>query len=95
MPVILVFTKFDVAVSQVLLDSFSGAPQHYERARASAHTMYEESCRRIFDKEPGEVPAEIVSGIYIYSFLPVLLEGSTDILDHSQRKEDSAISSRI
>ena len=93
MPVILVITKFDLVVAQVLLDSFSGAPQHHQRARASAHTMYEESCRRIFDKEPREVPAEIVSGIY--SFLPVLLEGSTDILVYSQRKQASAISSRI
>jgi hypothetical protein len=92
-PVILVFTKFDLVVSQVLLDRFSGAPQHYERARASAHTACEESCRRIFAKEPRDVPAEIVSGIY--SFLPVLLEGSTDILGYSQKKEDSAISSRI
>jgi hypothetical protein len=61
--VILVFTKFDEVVSQVLLDSLSGAPQHYERARASAHTIYEESCRRIFDKESRDVPAEIVSGM--------------------------------
>ncbi|KAN0136278.1 hypothetical protein V8E53_005883 [Lactarius tabidus] len=60
-PVILVFTKFDMVVSQVLLDRFSGAPQHYERARASAHTTCEESCRRIFDKEPRDIPAEIVS----------------------------------
>jgi hypothetical protein len=64
-PVILVFTKFDMVVSQVLLDRFSGAPQYYERARASAHTTCEESCRRIFDKEPRDIPAEIVSGIYI------------------------------
>ncbi|KAN0136277.1 hypothetical protein V8E53_005882 [Lactarius tabidus] len=60
-PVVLVFTKFDMVVSQVLLDRFSGAPQHYERARASAHTTCEESCRRIFDKEPRDVPVEIVS----------------------------------
>jgi hypothetical protein len=66
-PVILVFTKFDEVVSQVLLDSFSGAPQYHERARASAHTTYEESCHRIFDKEPRDVPAEIVSGIYFPS----------------------------
>jgi hypothetical protein len=72
-PVILVFTKFDEVVSQVLLNSFSGAPQHYERVRASAHTMYEESCRRIFGKESRDVPAEIVSGMYL--FLPVLWRG--------------------
>jgi hypothetical protein len=77
-PVILVFTKFDLVVSQVLLDRFSGAPQHHEGALASANIMYHDSCRRIFGKESRDVPAEIVSGIY--SFLPVLLEGSTDIL---------------
>ncbi|KAN0136727.1 hypothetical protein V8E53_005497 [Lactarius tabidus] len=60
-PVILVFTKFDMVVSQVLLDRFSGAPQYHEGARASAHSMYEGSCRHIFDKEPRDVPAEIVS----------------------------------
>ncbi|KAF8258134.1 hypothetical protein EI94DRAFT_1755521 [Lactarius quietus] len=60
-PVILVFTKFDVVVSQVRLDIPSGDSQHHERARARAHTMYEESCRRIFHKESRDVPAEIVS----------------------------------
>ncbi|KAN0136731.1 hypothetical protein V8E53_005501 [Lactarius tabidus] len=60
-PVILVLTKFDLVVSQVLLDRFSGAPQYHEGARASAHAMYEEFCRHIFDKEPRDVPAEIVS----------------------------------
>jgi hypothetical protein len=90
--VILVLTKFDLVVSQVLLDRFSGAPQYIEGARASAHTMYEEFCRHMFDKEPRDVPAEIVSGMY--SFHPVLSE-SADILDHSQRKENSVISSII
>ena len=78
MPVILVMTKFDLVVSQVLSDSFSGAPQHHERAWVSAHTMYEESCRRIFDKEPRDIPVEIVSGIY--SFLHVLLESQLILL---------------
>jgi hypothetical protein len=84
-PVVLVFTKFDLVVSQVLLDSFSGTPRHHERARASAHTMYEESCRRIFDKEPRDVPAETVSGIY--SFFPVLLGSQLISLTiHRERK---------
>ena len=82
MPVVLVITKFDVVVSQVLLDSFSDAPQQLNRARDSANRMYEESCRRAFDKEPGAIPAEIVSGTC--SFLLVLLEGSIVILNHSQ-----------
>ena len=82
MPVVLVITKFDTVVSQVLLDSFSDAPQQLNRARDSANTMYQESCRRVFDKEPGDIPAEVVSGAC--SFLPVLLERSTDILNYSQ-----------
>ena len=81
MPVVLVVTKFDIVVSQVL-DSFSNTPQQFNRARDSANKMYEESCRRAFDKELGAIPAEIVSGTL--SFLPVLLDESTDILDYSQ-----------
>jgi hypothetical protein len=82
-PAILVLTKLDLVISQVLLDRFSGAPQYHEGARASAHTMYEESCRHMFDKEPRDVPAEIVSGIN--SLFPVLLEGSADDV-HRERK---------
>ncbi|KAF8265735.1 hypothetical protein EI94DRAFT_1734856 [Lactarius quietus] len=59
-PVILVFTKFDVVVSRVLFDTAGGDPQQYERARARAHTMYEDSCRRLFQKDPRDVPAQIV-----------------------------------
>ncbi|KAF8272135.1 hypothetical protein EI94DRAFT_1796529 [Lactarius quietus] len=59
-PVILVFTKFDVVVSRVLFDTAGGDPKQYERARASAYTMYEDSCRRLFHKDPSDVPAQIV-----------------------------------
>jgi hypothetical protein len=76
-PVILVLTKFDALVSKVSLDIPSGDPQHHGRARASAHAMYEDSCRQIFRKEPRGVPAEIVSGMY--SSFPTL-EQPTDIL---------------
>ena len=68
MPVVLVITKFDVVVSQALFDSFSDTPQQLNRARDSANRMYEESCHHAFDKEPGNIPAEIVSGTC--SFLP-------------------------
>ena len=68
MPVVLVITKFDVVVSQALFDSFSDTPQQLNRARDSANRMYEESCRHAFAKEPGNIPAEIVSGTC--SFLP-------------------------
>ena len=85
MPVVLVITKFDHIVSQVFLDSFSGAPRQHDRARDSAHAMYRELCRRLFDKEARDIPAEIVSGIY--SFLPVHLEGLPDVLTiHSENK---------
>ncbi|KAF8259219.1 hypothetical protein EI94DRAFT_1813704 [Lactarius quietus] len=60
-PVVLVFTKFDVVISRVLSDIASGNVLHHARARARAHTIFEDSCRRLFRKEPSEIPAEIVS----------------------------------
>jgi hypothetical protein len=69
-PVILVLTKFDALVSKAGLDIPSGDPQHHGRSRASAHAMYENLCRQTFRKEPRDVPAEIVSGMY--SFFPLL-----------------------
>lgn len=57
MPVVLVFTKFDLLVSQVLLDIAGGDPQYHEHAEARAQDMCEESCRRLLLKN---VPAEIV-----------------------------------
>jgi hypothetical protein len=61
-PVILVLTKFDVVVSKVLSDTPRDDAQQCESARAKALAMYEESCRRLFQKDPRDVPAEIVSG---------------------------------
>ena len=63
---VLVFTKFDVVVSRVLFDIAGGNAQYHERARARAYAMCEESCRRLFHKDPRDVPAEIVSGIYSF-----------------------------
>jgi hypothetical protein len=60
-PVVIVFTKFDVIVSRVLFDIADGDTPHHERARARAYIMYEDSCRRMLHKEPRDVPAEIVS----------------------------------
>ena len=63
-PVVVVFTKYDVVVSQLRLDNpTSGELHNHERAKARAHTLYEESCHRLFHKGPKDVPAEIVSGI--------------------------------
>ena len=64
MPVILVFTKFDVVVSKVLFDIASGDPRQHKRARVRAHAMYEDSCRRLAHED---VPVEIVSGTYSLS----------------------------
>ena len=93
MPVVLVFTKFDVVVSRVLSEIAGGDTRHHKRARLRAHIMHEDSCRRILHKEPRDVPAEIVSGIY--SYFPILQEGPTDDSDHPQRIPDSLISSTI
>ena len=68
MPVVLVFTKFDAVVSRALVDIAGSGSQSHERARARAYTMYEDACRRLFRKDPRDVPVEIVSGIY--SFFP-------------------------
>ncbi|KAI0245737.1 hypothetical protein BJV78DRAFT_262384 [Lactifluus subvellereus] len=57
-PVVLVFTKFDLLVSQVLPDFASGDD---DRAKARAQEMCEESCRWLLRRHPRNVPAEIVS----------------------------------
>jgi hypothetical protein len=68
--VILVFTKFDVVVSKVLSDNPPDDAQQQERARAEALAMYEETCHRLFQKDPRDVPAEIVSGTESLSHIP-------------------------
>ena len=62
MPVIVVLTKFDMVVSQVLHDSGGRSFQHDERARTIAYLQCEQACRSLFRTEPRDVPAEIVSG---------------------------------
>lgn len=63
MPVILVFTKFDMVVSEVRIDVAHGDAQPHQppSPRARALAMYEDSYRRLFHKDPVDVPAEIVS----------------------------------
>ncbi|KAF8264358.1 hypothetical protein EI94DRAFT_1738614 [Lactarius quietus] len=77
-PVILVFTKFDVLVSDVLHKIAGGDAQQYELARAAARQMCEGSCRRSFDKSLEEVPAETVSGEPGFADLVENLVLSTD-----------------
>ncbi|KAF8267147.1 hypothetical protein EI94DRAFT_1731317 [Lactarius quietus] len=62
-PVLIVFTKFDVLVSQVQFDITRGEMQRNEdpRARAHATRIYEDSCRSLFHKDPKHVPAVIFS----------------------------------
>ena len=81
-PVVLVFTKFDVVVSQVLFD-IGGDAQHHAHARTRAISIYEESCRRIFHKESRDVPVEIVSGTC--SLYLQLIEGSANVINLSEK----------
>lgn len=63
-PVILVATKFDLVVSEVLFDIAGGDTRLYERARGTAHAKYEESRRSLFRGKLRDVPVEIVSSAY-------------------------------
>ncbi|KAH8985726.1 hypothetical protein EDB86DRAFT_3246299 [Lactarius hatsudake] len=69
-PVILVITKFDVGVR--------GDAQQHEHTRARAFAMCEDSCRRLFNKDLRDVPAEIVSEKPGYADLIEKLVVTTD-----------------
>jgi hypothetical protein len=71
-PAVLVFTKFDEVVSKVLSELASSGAQHHGHALARAHILFENSCRRLFHKDPKDVPAEIVSGMHTQAFFPIL-----------------------
>ncbi|KAF8264469.1 hypothetical protein EI94DRAFT_1703199 [Lactarius quietus] len=92
-PVILVFTKFDEVVTQLLSNTASGDAQHYGHAQAWAHTMLEDSCRCLLCKDPRAVPAEIVSDKARFSDLINHLVATTDSLITDSRAP-SAGSSR-
>ena len=62
-PVLVAFTKFDVVI---LIEGRNS--QDHETARAKAYARYKQSCRSLFRKDPGDVPAEIVQGSFV-SFL--------------------------
>ncbi|KAI0293728.1 hypothetical protein B0F90DRAFT_1821856 [Multifurca ochricompacta] len=59
--VVIIFTKFDMIVSQILFNHYGSDPQHHERARASAYTMLEERCRSLFHRELKDLPGDIFS----------------------------------
>lgn len=58
-PVVLVFTKFDEIVTEVLRDMHGGDTQHHALARVEALKVHEDTCHRLFDEAPSEVPAQI------------------------------------
>ncbi|KAI9436782.1 hypothetical protein BJY52DRAFT_1421836 [Lactarius psammicola] len=72
-PVILVFTKFDMIVPEV-----RGDMQQHRHARARALAMCKDSCRRLSNKDPRDVPAEIVSVKPRYTDLIEKLVATTD-----------------
>jgi hypothetical protein len=61
-PVMIVFTKFDLLVSRVQFDNTRGDTQRHEDPVAGAHAMYGKLCRSLFHREPKDGPAVIFSG---------------------------------
>jgi hypothetical protein len=60
-PVLIVFTKFDLLASRVQSDI---TPEKHDDPRTKAHAMFEDLCRSQFQKDPKDVPAVIFSGIH-------------------------------
>jgi hypothetical protein len=58
-PIVVVATKFDLAITQALIDIAGGDTQYYEHARTTAYERYDRSRRSLFR----DVPVEIVSSI--------------------------------
>ncbi len=56
-PVIIVFTKFDVFVSRVLFDLARGDIQYHRQALAMALVNFDGLCNSLFHKKPDDVPA--------------------------------------
>ena len=62
-PVVVVATKFDLVITQALIDIVGGDPRFYEKAKTSAHERYARSCRSLFHRNPRDVFVEIVSSM--------------------------------
>jgi hypothetical protein len=58
-PVLIVFTKFDLLASRVQSDI---TPEKHDDPRTKAHAIYEDLCRSQFHKDPKDVPVVIFSG---------------------------------
>jgi len=62
-PVVVVATKFNLVITQALIDVAGGDTRFYEQAKTSAYERYEQSCRSLFHRHPRNVPVEIVSSV--------------------------------
>ena len=78
-PVAVAFTKSDLAYPDIS-GSEDGNYQYQDRTRTRAYIQCEELCRSMFDREARDVPAELVSGDYLYS----LLKWSLDVIIYLQ-----------
>jgi len=61
-PIVVVATKFDLAITQALIDIAGGDTRFYEDARTAAYEKYERFRRPLFHRNR-DVPVEIVSSI--------------------------------
>ena len=61
-PIVVVATKFDLAITLALIDIPGGNPRPYEDARTAAYKRYERSRRSLFHRNR-DVPVEVVSSI--------------------------------
>ena len=66
-PVVVAFTKSDLAFPHIS-GSESGNYQYRDRTRTRAYIQCNELCRSLFRKEARDVPAELISGDYVYRF---------------------------
>ncbi|KAH9041168.1 hypothetical protein EDB84DRAFT_1474613 [Lactarius hengduanensis] len=84
-PVLIVFTKFDLLVSRVQFDITRGDIQTHEHPGVRAHAMYENLCDSLFHRDPKDVPAVIFSEKPAYRYLIGELTSTT----HAIIKADS------
>jgi hypothetical protein len=62
-PIVVVATKFDLVITQALIDIAGGDTRFYEEAKTSAYARYEQSRRSLFHRNPMDVSVEIVSSV--------------------------------
>ncbi|KAH9018529.1 hypothetical protein EDB85DRAFT_2294479 [Lactarius pseudohatsudake] len=84
-PVLIVFTKFDLLVSRVQFEITRGDIQTHEHPGVRAHAMYENLCGSLFHRDPKDVPAVIFSEKPAYRYLIGELTSTT----HAIIKADS------